>query len=89
MEQYQGYAVLIVPLMGVLSGALGQFLVELLKRAGLKGRKAIRPIAALVCAVLATALLASGGLLSWASVPIAAVIAWATADANARASAQL
>ncbi len=87
MQQYQEYAVLIVPLAGVFSGALGQFLVELLKRAGLKGRKRIQPIAGLICTVLATALLASTGLLSWASVPIAAIIAWATAEANARANA--
>jgi hypothetical protein len=76
---------LVVAVMGVLSGMIGKSIVGFLKRTlKLKGRKTIQPIAGFVCAVLSTSLCASVGLLTWSAAPVTAVIAWFVAEEQAK-----
>lgn len=58
-------------LISLVNGPVGNFVIELLKRVGLKSQVAIRLLSALICAALAAGALALQGVLDWKLLPAA------------------
>jgi hypothetical protein len=90
MGEYTEYVAIVLPMIGLISGMVGKPIVDRLKnsywlrRWGLKGRKRIQLVAALICAGLATGLLASAGVLDWKVAPVTLILAWLVAEARAK-----
>ena len=85
MQPYETWSALVASLAAILqAGPFTYWLVELLKRAGLRGRRRIRTIAALVSVVGVTLLTCAYGLIPWPAAPIVALLAWGAAEGTHR-----